>query len=194
MNFTQNKGSLLKLGIFIMAIIICVVGVSIAFKYVGEKKAINTETKVQNALENIKVAERTRVDSLQALADSTKSYTKTEERIHTQIAAARKNIEDANFEEANLNINSAIKIIQEAYPNLESSDLYKQYNNEVTICNRNIEEARKSYNKVLREYENLIRDPFWRGIIAKTGYEKVEFVKLSETLGDNQDMPKINWD
>ena len=194
MNVTKNKAGMIKLGVFIVAIIVAIVAIFAVFKYVGEKKAINTETKVQNALENIKVAERTRVDSLQTLADSNKFYTKTEERIQTQIAQARKNIEDANFEEANVNINTALDVIHEAYPNLESSKLFEQFNNEVTICNRNIEEARKAYNKVLREYENLIRDPFWRGIIAKTGYEKVEFVKLSETLGDNQDMPKINWD
>ena len=141
-----------------------------------QDNAKTVQQEVQNALENIKVAERTRVDSLQTLADSNKFYTKTEKEIQTQIAAARKNIEDANFEEANVNINTALDVIHEAYPNLESSKLFEQFNNEVTICNRNI------------------RDPFWRGIIAKTGYEKVEFVKLSETLGDNQDMPKINWD
>ncbi len=194
MNVAKNSTGIIKLVAFVVAIILCFIGIFSVFKFVAEKKAINAETKVQNALEDIKVSERTRVDSLQTLADSVKSYSKIELQVTSLIADARKNIEDANFEEANLNISAVVNVIQENYPELKSSDLYKDYMNEVTICNRNIETHRNTYNKCIRDYENTLRDPFWRFFISKTGYEKVEFERLSASLGDNQDMPQINWD
>lgn len=188
-----DKKNLVKLIGAVLAIILLIVCLMQVMKFSAENKAINLEVKVQNALEDTAVNERNRVDTVKTLADSTKSYTKNESRVQVEIAKARSNIESSNFEEANVNLNTAIRIISEAYPDLKSSELYKDFNKEVVVCNRKIEESRKVYNKAVREYEAYLRNPFWRWIISKTSYEQVEYKRLSESLGNNQDMPEIDW-
>ena len=189
----EKKGLLKVIGI-ILAIVVAVILCFFAFKISAQRKAIDAETRVEKYFEDIKVAERNRVDSLQSLADSVKSYAKLEESIFTNIANARRSIESGNFKDVDTDVKTVISAIAEAYPTLQSSELYKQYNIEVATCNRDIEIARKTYNSGVRDYKKILRDPITGFFLSMSNYEAVEFATISDELGDNTQMPVINWD
>ena len=188
----MNK-NIMKIVGFGVLFIILVIGVLAAFRFVAESNAIKYELKVQNAYEDIATAERNRYDTVVTLADAAKAEAKVVTEAYIRIAEAKANIEGGKFEEANSNLNTAVSAIAEAYPDFKLSDAYKDFRTEVVICNRDIETNRKAYNKYVREYQSYIRSPFWRGIISKTGYKIVEFEEMSKILGDNRDMPEIDW-
>ena len=177
----------------VLGIIVAIIAVIFGARISAEKHAIDAELRVKKYYEDIKAVEKSRVDSLQLLADSAMAHTNFESNVYADIANARKDIENGDFDEAHTNVNTALSAIVEAYPTIQSTELYKDYNKAVMTWEKDLEASRKAYNDGIRDYNKTLRDPIRKFFLSMTGYEKVEFKELSETLGDNSDLPNINW-
>ena len=80
-------------------------------------------------------------------------------------------------------------MIIEDYPQLESSDNYKEFMKESSITENKIAETREAYNKTVSRYNTYTRNPIKKFFLNLTGYEIQEFEKLSYNV--SEDAPKM---
>lgn len=178
--------------IIILAAIVAVVIMAIVAINSFTVKAITYEEKVTEAYSSIKVQEKRRADLYPTLADAIKSYDKHE--YETFVDTVRSRIaKDGTITDESVNeINHAINIVLENYPQLESSDNYKEFMKESSITENKIAETREAYNKTVSRYNTYTRNPINKFFLNLTGYEIQEFEKLSYDV--SEDAPRNLFD
>lgn len=155
-------------------------------------KAIAYEEKITEAHSEIKIQEKRRADLYPTLADAIKSCDKHEYETIVDAINARKE-EDGSITDETVNeINSMVKVVLEAYPELTSNENYKEFIKESTITENKIAETRSAYNKAVSRYNTYTRHPIKKFFLNMTGYEVVEFEKLSYNV--SQDAPTNLFD
>lgn len=162
----KNLKTILAIVVTILALVI--LGV-FAFNSV-QNKAIGLEEQIRVADSDIKVQEKRRVDLIYNLVDTVKQYDKHEAQTLKDIVEARNNGK-GDIGEVTTMINAAA----EAYPELKSSDNYKQLMNELSITENMIAEYRSNYNKQIKEYNRYVKKFPSKQILGFLGYELVEF-------------------
>lgn len=160
----------LKLGLIVLAGIISVIVLSIFAMNGVENKAIGLEEQIELANSDIKVQEKRRVDLVYNLVDTVKNYDKHESEIIKDVVEARSDSKkDMKY------VRTMIDTAAEAYPELKSSENYKQLMNELSITENLIAEYRSNYNKQIKEYNRYIRKFPNRQILDMLGYESTDF-------------------
>lgn len=152
------------LGFFLLAILI------VFSLNVVQNKAIALEEQIRVADSDIKVQEKRRVDLIYNLVDTVKQYDKHEAETLKDVVDARSN-GNGDIGDVTTMINAAA----EAYPELKSSDNYKQLMNELSITENMIAEYRSNYNKQIKEYNRYVKKFPSKQILSLFGYELVEF-------------------
>lgn len=135
-----------------------------------QNKAIVLEEQIKVADSDIKVQEKRRVDLIYNLVDTVKNYDKHEAETLKDIVAARSQGK-GDIGDVTTMINAAA----EAYPELKSSDNYKQLMNELSITENMIAEYRSNYNKQIKEYNRYVKRFPAKQFLGLLGYEQVEF-------------------
>lgn len=170
--------------IIIVAVIASILAAIVAVNSV-QATAIAYEEKVTDAKSNIQVAEKRRADLYPTLADAIKSYDKHEAETLLNVVSARKE-QDGSLTDANVNeINEMINIVVEKYPDLKSQDNYKEFMKESSITENNIRDVRIAYNTAVSRYNSYTRPSLRKFILSLTGYERVEFEKLSYDVSED---------
>lgn len=164
--------------IVIVAAVVSIIAVIVGINSVAGN-AIAYEEKVTEAQSNIKVAEKRRADLYPTLADAIKAYDKHEAETLMSVVNARKS-QDGSLTDANVNeIKEMINLVVEKYPDLKSQDNYKEFMNESSITENNIRDVRTAYNTAVSRYNTYTRHPLRKFFLSLTGYERMEFEKLS---------------
>ena len=175
-----NKTVLIVAVAVIATILAIIVGIS---SVAGN--AIAYEEKVTEAESNIKVAEKRRSDLYPTLADAIKAYDKHEAETLLNVVNARK-APDGSLTDANVNeINGIIDLVVEKYPDLKSQDNYEEFMKESSITENNIRDVRTAYNTAVSRYNTYTRHPIRKFFLSLTGYERVEFEKLSYDVSED---------
>lgn len=169
-----NKTVVIVIVAIVAAILAIIVGVA---SVAGN--AIAYEEKVTEAKSNIKVAEKRRADLLPTLADAIKSYDKHEYNTLMDVINARKEQSSIITDEDINQINNSIKLVMEDYPQLSSNPNYKEFMKESSITENNIRDMRNAYNKTVSRYNTYTRHPIRKFFLSLTGYERVDFEKLT---------------
>lgn len=170
--------------IIIVAVIASILAAIAAVNSV-QATAIAYEEKVTDAKSNIQVAEKRRADLYPTLADAIKSYDKHEAETLLNVVSARKE-QDGSLTDANVNeINEMINIVVEKYPDLKSQDNYKEFMKESSITENNIRDVRIAYNTAVSRYNSYTRPSLREFFLSLTGYERVEFEKLSYDVSED---------
>lgn len=147
--------------------------------------AIAYEEKVTDAESNIQVAEKRREDLLRTLADAIKSYDKHEYNTLMDVINAREAqgsvITDDDMNQAK----NIIKVVLEDYPQLNSQPNYEKFMKESSITENNIRDVRTAYNTAVSRYNTYTRNPLRKFFLSLTGYERVEFEKLSYDVSED---------
>lgn len=111
-----------KFTLIIVCIVIAVV-LAFIFGFQGvQNKAISYEEQISTAHSEINVQEKRRADLLPNLVDCVKAYDEHEYQTLMDVINARGTISDASVNE----IQTMINAVAEAYPDLKSSDNYKE--------------------------------------------------------------------
>jgi len=134
--------------------------------------AISYEEQVYTSKSNIKVQEKRRVDLLYNMVDAVKAYDKHEANTLKEVVAMRASKGQIN--QAQL----AIAAVAEQYPQLKSSDLYKDLMNEFAMTENRIATYRSSYNDEAKVYIRYTRSFPANVFLGMAGYEitKVEYL------------------
>ena len=166
----------------IITIIIVSVLIMSVFGLNGVKnEAIFYEEAIKTAQSDINVQEKRRADLLPNLVDCVKAYDKHEYETLLAVIETRGTNADQTAEE----IQTMIKAVAEAYPELKSSDNYKQLMNELATTENLISNYRSSYNKQVRSYNKYIKQFPNKQILSILGYEAETFTYLDYEVSED---------
>lgn len=138
-----------------------------------QNHAISLEEQVESASSDIKIQEKRRVDLVYNLADCVKQYDKHESETLKAIVSGRTS--GSNDIE---NVTTAISAVSEAYPELKSSENYKQLMTELSMTENLIAEYRENYNKSVKSYRKYVKAFPQRSFLNMLGYDKKDFELL----------------
>ena len=170
-----------KLTLIIVCIVIAVV-LAFIFGFQGvQNKAISFEEQISTAHSEIKVQEKRRADLLPNLVDCVKAYDEHEYQTLMDVINARGTISDASVNE----IQTMINAVAEAYPDLKSSDNYKELMNELATTENLIANYRSNYNSWVKKYNQHIRKFPNKQILGCLGYEDANYTYLDYNVSSN---------
>ena len=157
--------------IFISVVGLILIGLLAIFMLNGvQNKAIGLEEQIKVADSDIKVQEKRRVDLIYNLVDTVKQYDKHEADTLKEIVEARSS--KSNDIE---NVTTMINAAAEAYPELKSSDNYKELMNELSITENMIAQYRSNYNKQIKEYKRYVKRFPNKQFLSLLGYEYIDY-------------------
>lgn len=133
-------------------------------------KAISLEEQILSSSSEIEVMQKRRVDLVYNLVDSIKSYNDYESGTLQKITEARTEACKGNVEQAQTVINA----VAEQYPELKSSENYKQFMTELSLTENQIAQYRNSYNQQVKSYNKMIRSFPSKQMLGIMGYEPIE--------------------
>lgn len=170
-----------KLTLIIVCIVIAVV-LAFIFGFQGvQNKAISFEEQISTAHSEIKVQEKRRADLLPNLVDCVKAYDEHEYQTLMDAINARGTISDASVNE----IQTMINAVAEAYPDLKSSDNYKELMNELATTENLIANYRSNYNSWVKKYNQHIRKFPNKQILGCLGYEDANYTYLDYNVSSD---------
>jgi len=167
-------------GLFILiTIVFCINGI--------RNTAISMEEQVNTAKSEIKVQEKRRADLIPNLVECVKAYDKHEYETLMAIVKER-GTDDQTADSVQLAVNA----IAEAYPELKSSEQYKQLMTELAVTENLIANYRNAYNERIKEYSTYVRKFPCNSILNFLNYEIQKYDYLNYEV--SQDAPTVRFD
>lgn len=159
-------------GTLLAIAIVLTLGMAFTFVMSSQNKAITLEEHVVSCKSDIDVDLKRRQDLLYNLADAVKEYDEHESEVLRETIAARGGAMSTK------DVNLALGVVHEKYPELKSIELYKNLMTEIAMTENKIERVRKTYNTAIKEYNRYIRKFPTSTFLDMTGYEKRSFEYL----------------
>ena len=168
----------------VLIIVVCIAFI-ILFWAIGTSNGIKRlDLKCREALSDIDVALVKRHDTLTKLIDVVKGYAKHEKETLADIVSLRNGMSMAERNAAAGNMTdmlNRINILAEQYPELKSSENYKQLQSAVVDTEEHLQAARRLYNSNVNAYNTKIV-VFPSSIIANmAGAQQKSFFEAEES-------------
>lgn len=128
------------------------------------------DIKISESLSGIEVALTKRYDMLTKLLDVAKGYKQHEKELFTEVIKLRKGISvsELNNEAAKMDhLASNLNLVAEAYPELRSSDVFKELQAGIRDAEEHLQAARRLYNSNVTAFNTATRI-FPSSIVAKS--------------------------
>lgn len=128
------------------------------------------DIKVSESLSGIEVALTKRYDMLTKLLDVAKGYKQHETELFSEVIKLRKgmSVSELNQEAAKMDsMASNLNIVAEAYPELRSSDVFKELQAGIRDAEEHLQAARRLYNANVTAYNTALK-VFPSSIVAKS--------------------------
>ena len=163
------------------------------------------------ALSQIRVAMKKRLDMIEQLVDSVKSYSKFERETLESLTKMRTSVGNAGPQEltriygASKGLEGSIMAVAESYPNLKTSEAVTTTMNAIRDVEDEIARHRYTYNNIIQEFNTKI-DTFPSSLIAHfarmrkmdyLNFEEDELRRMGYLTGDETLEPKrpeVKWD
>jgi len=143
--------------------------------------AISYEEQIKTAKSDIKVQEKRRADLIPNLVDCVKQYDKHEYQTLMDVVNARGTNSDESVEE----IQTMINAVAEAYPELKSSDNYKELMNELSTTENLIANYRGNYNTWVGDYNKYVQSFPHNIFLSVTGYQIERYERLDFDVSED---------
>lgn len=175
------KNFSVKLLLIILAIIVAA-GAMFVFAFQGvQNKAISYEEQISTAQSEIEVQLKRRADLIPNLVDCVKAYDEHEYQTLMDVISARGTSSDASVNE----IQTMINAVAEAYPELKSSENYRELMNELAATENLIANYRSNYNTWVKSYKQYVRKFPNRQILDMLGYEVMDYAYLNYDVSED---------
>jgi len=146
--------------------------------------------KVEEGLSGIEVALTKRFDMLTKLRDVARSFAAHEKELFSETVHLRKGMSVDELNAANRQgdaLASRIHAVAEAYPDLRSSDVFRELERGIMDAEEHLQAARRLYNSNVTRFNTLAR-VFPSSIVAKSkGHAQKAFFEAEE--GKRGDVP-----
>jgi len=143
--------------------------------------AISYEEEIDTAKSGIGVTVKRRNELIPNLVDCIKAYDKHEYETLVKLTENRNMDSDSNVAQ----VEKKILAIAEAYPELKSSDNYKQFMTELSLTENRISLSRSNYNRWVTKYNTYCRTFPNKQILGFMGYKKRKIEKLKFDIDDD---------
>lgn len=178
----------------LIIIVLIIVILVIAFISIYNK-LVRMKNRVEESESQIEVHEKQRYDLVPNLVETVKGYAAHEKNTLNAVIEARNKAASAGSiqaaEESNKQLNTAIRgifALSEAYPDLKANTNFLELQKQLTSIEAQILNARKYYNAVVREFNNLC-ETFPSVIVANMNhYKKGEYLKVEEEAKQRVDV------
>ena len=178
--------------------VIAIIAIIAIMAIVGYNGMVSKREAVDSALSDLDVMLQRRSDLIPNLVSTVKGYTNHENEVIDKITEARAKLTSANSveekSEANNELSSSLKalmVVVENYPDLKSSENFKQLSDELAGTENRIAVARKDYNNAVKTLSTTIKK-FPNNIIAGMfGFEQAEYFEADES---STEVPSVNFE
>ena len=157
--------------IILVVVLIGILGVFIVQN--SKNTAIRLEEQVMTSKKDISVQEKRRADLIPNLVEFVKEYDKHEYELLSSLIEKRGS-EGVDVKE----VTTIVNAVAEAYPELKSSENYRQLMTELAITENSISSYRENYNRSVREYNSHVRSFPNTMFLDILGYQKLTFEAL----------------
>jgi LemA protein len=137
-------------------------------------------------LSQIRVAMKKRLDMIEQLVDSVKSYAKFERETLEKITSMRTSLGSASPDEL-AKINGAsrglvgnVLAVAESYPQLKTSEAVTTTMNAVKDVEDEISRHRYTYNNIIQEFNTLLVTVPSNMVASRTGMRKLDYLNFEE--------------
>lgn len=148
----------------IVGIIIVAVGIFFSWGTGVYDSAVKSQEDVNEAFANVQAAYQRRADLIPNLVATVKEAAENERGILTEVTQARAGITNAqtpeDLEIAGRRINTAINLAFEAYPQIRSTENFKDLQSQLEGTENRINVARQRYNETVKVYNSYVRGYF----------------------------------
>ena len=141
-----------KFYVILLVVLICVGLLFIVMTHGARNTAIGMEENIATAESQIKVQEKRRADLIPNLVECVKEYDKHEYELLVALVNGRSDSDEVSDE-----IQTKIKLVAEAYPELKSNENYKTLMTELALTENSIANYRNAYNERVKEYNRHVR-------------------------------------
>ena len=156
------KGWMVGLGVAAVVVLVIALGFG---SYVSTKNTLVAKSAdVDTAYSNVNVEQQRRMDLIPNLVASVKGYVGEESTVLTNIANARAAVMGATDRASSIKAQGQLDVavspllrLQEAYPNLKSSEQFTRLNDELAGTENRIAVARQRYNLALKDYNVFLQ-------------------------------------
>ena len=181
--------------ILIIVAVIVVIAILLGGAYNG---LVKKHENVDNSLSNLDVQLQRRADLIPNLVNTVKGYTSHETEIINSITKARENLVNAsNISEksaANDELTSslnALMLVVENYPDLKSSENFRQLSDELAGTENRVAVARRDYNEAVKTFNTNVKT-FPNNIIAGMfGFAQETYFEASES---STEVPNVSFE
>jgi LemA protein len=164
----------LWIGLGVVGVIVVVIALVFG-SYVSTKNTLVTKNEgVTQAYSEVDVEQQRRMDLIPNLVASVKGYVGEESTVLTNIANARAAVMGATDRASSIKAQSQLDVavspllrLQEAYPNLKSSEQFTRLTDELAGTENRIAVARRRYNIALEDYNVYVQqfpNSIWAGM------------------------------
>ena len=160
---------LIVIAVFLALTLLCVFAVQST-----QNKAISLEEQISTAQSEIKVQEKRRADLIPNLVDCVKAYDEHEYQTLMDVIGQRGSSSDESVQE----IQTMIQAVAEAYPELKSSENYRELMNELATTENLIANYRSNFNKWVKNYNQYVRKFPNKQFLSMLGYDVVDYTYL----------------
>jgi LemA protein len=168
-------------------VVLGVIGAIILFAFLGYYNSYNKAVKLQEGVDekwgNVQSAYQKRLDLIPNLLNDVKGGAANEKEILTNVTQARAGIVGAktpeDLELMGRKINTAINLAYEAYPNIQSTKLFQDFQKQLESTENEIKRERDLFNESIKEYNTHIRGFFNSMLLNKEEFSKKEGFKAT---------------
>ncbi len=184
----MKKSYIIFGGIALLAIILF-------FSYRGSyNSAIGYQETVDQAWSDVGASYQRRADLVPQLVATVKGAAANEKEILTKVTNARAGISNAktpeDFDLMGKEINSAINLAFEAYPQIRSTENFGALQAQLEGTENRINKARTDYNEAIKKYNSHIRGFFNSMFLSKETFPKKEGFKA---IAGSEVAPTVNF-
>jgi LemA protein len=181
----KQKGELMKTLWIVVGVIASIILLFVGCAAGANNTAVNFEENIQNSKSGITVQRQRQKELITKLVQVVEANAKFESGTQVAIAKLRGASQSGNVAEAQL----AIKVVEEAYPTLQTNASFVQLMNELSISENLVTSFRTTYNDDVKSYKVFVRS-FPNGfflavaghITEDYGYLNFENTELPEQL------------
>jgi LemA protein len=197
LNFkNMSRGLIIGLGI-VGVIVVFVIGFVMWGTGVYDK-AVATQEEVNASWGNVQATYQRRADLIPQLVATVKGAAENERGILTAVTQARAGIVNAktpeDLEIAGRQINTAINLAFEAYPQIRSTENFQDLQAQLEGTENRINVARQNYNESIKGYNTYVRG-FWKRMALNLfgGGEDFSVRKGFEASQNAQEAPTVDF-
>ena len=160
--------------------------------------AIASQERVNAEFADVQATYQRRADLIPNLVATVKGAAETETKILTEVTQARAGITNAqtpeDLEIAGRRINTAINLAFEAYPQIRSTENFRDLQAQLEGTENRINVARQRYNEAVRIYNSYVRGYFKRMALNMFGGGEDFSPKTGfQASAQAQDAPKVEF-